>query len=63
MTDLNLLNFLVAHAVGQFGYDRLYKIRFGASTPTISVYEDTQEMPLISEFWLVNGVIQQKKFY
>ena len=57
---METLQFLVAHAVGQFGKDRTYKIRFGASTPIVDAYEDDTRL---AEFWTVDGVIHEKKFY
>ncbi len=57
---LDLMTFLMAHAVGQFGQDRNYSVAFGASTPIVQVYEDEIRL---AEFWTVNGVIHEKKFY
>ena len=57
---METLQFLVSHAVGQHGKDRTYKIQFGASTPTVDVYEGETRL---AEFWTVNGVIHEKKFY
>lgn len=54
------LNALLAHAVGQHGRDRTYTVRFGASTPIVDVYEDGVHL---AEFWLVNGVVHEKKFF
>jgi hypothetical protein len=51
---------LMAHAVGQFGRDRTYKVRFGGSTPIVEAYDDDARL---AEFWSVNGVIHEKKFY
>jgi hypothetical protein len=57
---METLKFLLTHAVGQFGRDRTYKIRFGASTPIVDVFEDDTRL---AEFWTVNDVIHEKKFY
>ncbi len=57
---METLQFLVSHAVGQHGKDRTYKIQFGASTPTVDVYEGETRL---AELWTVNGVIHEKKFY
>lgn len=57
---LELMNFLLNHAVGQLGRDRIYSVTFGASTPTVRVFEDET---LLADFWTVDGVIHEKKFY
>jgi hypothetical protein len=57
------LRVLINYAVGQYGKDRVYSIRFGASTPSVTVYEDTTDKPLVAEVWDVNGVINEKRFY
>jgi hypothetical protein len=57
---METLQFLITHAVGQFGRDRTYKIRISASTPIVDVYEDDTRL---AELWTVNGVIHEKKFY
>jgi hypothetical protein len=54
------MNFLLNHAVGQLGRDRIYSVTFGVSTPTVRVFEDET---LLADFWTVNGVIHEKKFY
>ena len=54
------MELLIAHAVGQFGRDRTYTLRFGGSSPIVSVYEDDR---LLAEFWMANDAIQEKKFY
>jgi hypothetical protein len=54
---------LLAHAIGQFGYDRTYCTAFSASGPIISVREDMDTDELLAQFWLSNEVIQQKNFY
>jgi len=59
---METLKNLMAHAVGQFGRDRFYTVRFGASTPIVSVFED-EGITKLSEFWMSNDVIQEKKFY
>lgn len=54
------MELLISHAVGQFGRDRTYTLRFGGSSPIVSVFEgDT----LLAELWMANDVIQEKKFY
>ena len=58
---IDLLKILVEHAVEQFGRDRVYAFRFGASTPTVTAKDD--DGTLLAEFWMSNGVIQEKKFY
>jgi hypothetical protein len=57
-----ILKTLMAHAVGQFGRDRFYTVRFGCSTPIVRVYEDEDNTKL-ADFWMSNDVIQEKKFY
>ena len=56
-----ILKILMVHAVGQFGLDRFYTVRFGCSTPIVQVYEDDDTR--LVEFWMSNDVIQEKKFY
>ena len=57
---LNLATILLAHAVDQLGRDRTYSVTFGGSTPIVRVYEDET---LLADFWTVNGIIYEKKFY
>jgi hypothetical protein len=57
-----ILKILMVHAVGQFGRDRFYTVRFGCSTPIVRVYEDEDNTKL-ADFWMANDVIQEKKFY
>ena len=57
---METLQFLMTHAVGQYGRDRIYSVTFGASTPIVQVYEDETRL---ADFWTVNGVIHEKKFY
>ena len=57
------LKALIAHAVGQLGYDRTYCIAFGASGPIVSVREDIDTDELLAQFWMSDDVIQQKTFY
>ena len=59
--QVEMLKILMAHAVGQFGRDRLYTVRFGTSTPIVSAYENDETR--LAEFWMSNDVIQEKKFY
>ena len=58
-----ILKTLMAHAVGQFGRDRFYTVRFGCSTPIVQVYDDDEDNTRLAEFWMSNDVIQEKKFY
>ena len=71
--QLEVLKILLSYAVGQFGYDRFYTIQFGTNTakelmhsdylyPVVQVFEDDNKTKL-SEVWMSNEVIQQKKFY
>ena len=57
---METLQFLIAHAIGQHGKDRTYTVRFGTSTPIVDVYDEGTRL---AEFWTVNGVIHEKKFY
>lgn len=56
---MELLKFLIEHAVGQCGRDRTYTIRFGGSTPIVDVYDgDTR----LREYWTASGIIHENKF-
>ena len=63
---LEALNRLMAYAVGQFGRDRIYTVRFGGSTPIISVSDcyswDGSEPTRIAELWDANGETKIKQF-
>ena len=61
--QIEMLNTLMSHAVKQFGQDRFYTVRFGASTPIVQVYEDEDDIIRLSEVWMSNDAIQEKKFY
>jgi len=60
--QIEIMKTLMAHAVGQFGRDRFYTVRFGGSTPIVSVFEN-EGITKLAEFWMSNDVIQEKKFY
>jgi hypothetical protein len=54
---------LMAHAVEQYGFaDREYKITFGASSPTVYVYDQDTD-GLIAEVWLSNAEVKVRKNY
>ena len=57
---METLNKLMTHAVEQYGRDRTYSVRFGGSTPIITVSDD-DDGP-IAELWGVNGEIKIKRF-
>lgn len=46
---------LIDYAVGQFGRDRIYKLTFGVSTPTVYVHEWDSSESLIGELWMKDG--------
>jgi hypothetical protein len=57
---------LMAHAVEQYGFaDREYKITFGASSPTVYVYDQDRSLAdgLIAEVWLSNAEVKVRKNY
>ena len=56
---IEMMKFLLAHAVGLHGRDRNYNVSFGGSTPIVRAYEDDR---LLAEYWIVNERIQEKKF-
>lgn len=56
---METLNKLMTHAVEQYGRDRTYSVRFGGSTPIITVSDDGP----IAELWDTNGKIKVKRFY
>ena len=54
--------FLMTHAVGQHGKaDCKYQLTFNASSPLVLVTAYTSGR-LLGEYWLKNGVIQERKF-
>jgi hypothetical protein len=57
---METLNKLMTHAVEQYGRDRTYSVRFGGSTPIITVSDDADP---IAELWGVNGKIKVKRFH
>jgi hypothetical protein len=63
---MEALNRLMAYAVGQFGRDRIYSVRFCASTPIISVADcysfDGSEPTRIAELWDANGETKIQRF-
>jgi hypothetical protein len=59
MEAMDKLNRLMAYAVKQFGRDRTYSIMFGASTPVVTVFEDSDRL---AEVWDMNGEINVKRF-
>lgn len=59
---IDMLSTLMARAVEQFGRDRFYTVIFSASTPIVRVYEDA-DSDRLADFWMSDGVIQEKKFY
>ena len=59
---IDMLSALMARAIEQLGRDRFYTVVFSASTPIVRVYEDP-DGDRLADFWMSNGVIQEKKFF
>ena len=62
--QMEMLKNLMAHAVGQFGLDRVYTVQFSTGGPIVEVYENLdQDDARLCALWVSDDVIQEKKFY
>jgi hypothetical protein len=63
---LETLNRLMAYAIEQFGRSRIYTVRFGSSTPIVSVADcyswDGSEPTRIAELWDADGETKVERF-